>query len=306
MSNPRQQRRQVYNARMATASKRLATNVAGDFFVDSTCIDCGTCRQVAPASFAQGRDASYVARQPADEEAVHRARMALVACPVAAIGTRTKHAFGAARAAFPEPIEDGVYYCGWAAESSYGARSYLIVRPGGNILVDSPRYAASLLERIEALGGVRWMFLTHRDDVADHRKFRSRFDCERILHRADVTSDTRDVEIKLDGVDPVVFDEEAMFIPVPGHTPGSTCLLYRRRFLFSGDHLWWDAKRERVNASHSVCWYDWKAQTASMQRLAGHRFEWLLPGHGMRCRLPAESMREQVAQCVGRMQRESG
>ena len=286
---------------MATTSKRLATNVPGDFFVDSTCIDCGTCRQVAPRTFAEGRDASYVWRQPSAESAVHRARMALVACPVAAIGTETKHAIGPARAAFPEPIEDGVYYCGWASESSYGARSYLIVRPGGNILVDSPRYAAPLVERIEALGGVRWMFLTHRDDVADHGKFRSRFGCERILHRADVTSGTRDVEIKLGGKEPIAFDDEVLFIPVPGHTPGSTCLLYRARFLFSGDHLWWDARRERVNASRSVCWYDWEAQTASMQRLTAYRFEWLLPGHGMRCRLPGERMAEQLARCVRRM-----
>jgi glyoxylase-like metal-dependent hydrolase (beta-lactamase superfamily II)/ferredoxin len=286
---------------MATTSKRLATNVAGDFFVDSTCIDCGTCRQVAPETFAEGRDASYVWRQPGAAAALHHTRMALVACPVAAIGTETKHAFGAARAAFPEPIKKGVYYCGWAAESSYGARSYLIVRPRGNILVDSPRYATPLVERIEALGGVRWMFLTHLDDVADHRKFHGRFGCERILHRADVTSGTREVEIKLDGNDPVAFDDEVLFVPVPGHTPGSTCLLYRGRFLFSGDHLWWDAGRERVAASRSVCWYDWEAQIASMQRLAAYRFEWLLPGHGMRCWLPPERMGEQLSRCVRRM-----
>jgi glyoxylase-like metal-dependent hydrolase (beta-lactamase superfamily II) len=80
-------------------------------------------------------------------------------------------------------------------------------------------------------------------------------------------------------------------------------LLYRGRFLFSGDHAWWDAKRERVSASRSVCWYDWEEQTASMQRLAAYRFEWLLPGHGMRCRLPAEQMGEQLARCVRRMKR---
>jgi glyoxylase-like metal-dependent hydrolase (beta-lactamase superfamily II)/ferredoxin len=286
---------------MASSSKRLAINVAGDFFVDSTCIDCGTCRQIAPDSFAQGRDSSYVARQPNDEAGQHRARMALVACPVAAIGTQTRHAFTEARAAFPELIDDDVYYCGWAAESSYGARSYLIVRPSGNILVDSPRYAGPLVERIEALGGVRWMFLTHRDDVADHRRFHARFGCERILHRADVTAGTRDVEIKLAGVEPIAFDGEVLLIPVPGHTPGSTCLLYRQRFLFSGDHLWWDARRERIAASRSVCWYDWEAQTASVQQLATYRFEWLLPGHGMRGHLPQEPMGEQLARCVRRM-----
>lgn len=111
-----------------------------------------------------------------------------------------------------------------------------IVRARGDILVDSPRFAGPLVEKIAALGGAHWMFLTHRDDVADHAKFRARFGCERILHRADVTTETRDVEIKLDAEDKL--DEEILFIPVPGHTPGSTCLLYKNRFLFSGDHLW--------------------------------------------------------------------
>lgn len=229
--------------------------------------------------------------------------MALVACPVAAIGTRAKHAIGAARAAFPEPLEEGVHYCGWAADASYGARSYLVVRERGNILVDSPRYAAPLVERIAALGGVRWMFLTHRDDVADHGKFRKRFGCERVLHRADVSPDTRDVEIKLDGTEPLPLDDEALLIPVPGHTRGSVCLLYRGKYLFSGDHVWWDPDWSRVHASRSVCWYDWRRQTESMERLANHRFEWLLPGHGTRVRLTADLMADQLARCISRMKR---
>ena len=117
---------------MAEIAKRLAANVPGEFFVDSTCIDCGTCRQVAPGIFAEGRDASFVHRQPGSDTEAHRARMALVACPVAAIGAQRKQRIADARAAFPELIEENVYYCGYAAESSYGARSYLIVRPRGN------------------------------------------------------------------------------------------------------------------------------------------------------------------------------
>lgn len=38
----------------------------------------------------------------------------------------------------------------------------------GNILVDSPRYNPILAKRIEELGGVRHIFLTHKDDVGDH------------------------------------------------------------------------------------------------------------------------------------------
>jgi glyoxylase-like metal-dependent hydrolase (beta-lactamase superfamily II) len=147
------------------------------------------------------------------------------------------------------------------------------------------------------------MFLTHRDDVADHAQFRSRFGCERILHRADISQATRSVEVKLEGEDPVTLDEEVLFIPVPGHTRGSTCLLYRERFLFSGDHAWWDPRRNRLHASKSVCWYDWGKQTVSMQRLMDYRFEWLLPGHGTRQKSNAQRMREELENCVERMKR---
>jgi glyoxylase-like metal-dependent hydrolase (beta-lactamase superfamily II)/ferredoxin len=292
---------------MASSTRRLPENAPGDFYVDSTCIDCGTCRQVAPASFAQGRDASFVHRQPADECETQRARMALVACPVAAIGTGTRHRMQAARGAFPEHIDGGVHYCGYAAEASYGARSYLVVRPRGNILVDSPRYSAPLLERIEALGGVRWMFLTHKDDVAEHRKFRARFGCERILHRDDAGPGTRDVERMLEGERPVPLETaddenaEALLIPAPGHTAGSVCLLYRNKYLFTGDHASWDPALGRIVASRHVCWHDWGRQSASMERLGGFNFEWILPGHGMRGNASAARMRAELARCVATM-----
>lgn len=41
---------------MANLGKRVPENAPGDFFVDSTCIDCDTCRQVAPAVFGQATD----------------------------------------------------------------------------------------------------------------------------------------------------------------------------------------------------------------------------------------------------------
>ena len=46
---------------MANPKKRVPENVPGDFFVDSTCIDCDTCRQIAPAVFGGGR--RHVLRQ---------------------------------------------------------------------------------------------------------------------------------------------------------------------------------------------------------------------------------------------------
>jgi hypothetical protein len=45
---------------MADPAHRLPENVEGSFFVDSTCIDCDTCRQIAPATFG-GRAANAAA-----------------------------------------------------------------------------------------------------------------------------------------------------------------------------------------------------------------------------------------------------
>src|SRR5678809_937803 len=49
---------------VANPRKRVPDNVPGDFFVDSTCIDCDTCRQIAPAVFGQAAETSFVKAQP--------------------------------------------------------------------------------------------------------------------------------------------------------------------------------------------------------------------------------------------------
>src|SRR5688500_8398951 len=154
---------------MAKLAERLPENVEGDFYVDSTCIDCGTCRMLAPETYAvsDAREQSYVKLQPGSDAERLRARMALVACPTSSIGSVAKGDLREAIATFPEPIAPDVpevRYCGYAAESSFGARAWLVLRPEGNVLVDSPRAARPLLERIDALGGAKTLFLTHRDD----------------------------------------------------------------------------------------------------------------------------------------------
>ncbi|PNH04377.1 hypothetical protein TSOC_009466, partial [Tetrabaena socialis] len=75
---------------------------------------------------------------------------------------------GADAAVVQPPMPYGVYYTGWASEDSFAGCAYLVVRPQGNILVDSPRFNPVLARRLEAMGGVKYMFLTHRDDVGDH------------------------------------------------------------------------------------------------------------------------------------------
>lgn len=184
---------------MARTSRRLSTNVDGPVFVDDTCIDCGTCRWMAPEVFDHLAGASRVHAQPADEASRARALRALIDCPTNSIGTLDKRGVRDASASFPFPFDGPVHHCGFHAEASFGATAWLILRDEGHILVDSPRFAAPLVRQLDRIGPIKWMFLTHRDDVADHARFAEHFGCTRVIHRDDVTADTRDVEIQLDG-----------------------------------------------------------------------------------------------------------
>ena len=287
---------------MANLSSRLPDNVPGEFFVDATCIDCDTCRRVAPAVFEEGDGHSFVGAQPRDVQERRRAFMALVACPTASIGTSPRTDASEGARAFPEAIHDNVSFCGFTSESSFGAWSYLIERPEGNVLVDSPRAAGPLLSALEARGGVATMFLTHRDDVADHAAFRKRFGCVRVLHEDDVTASTRDVERRIGGLEPVSLAEDLIAIPTPGHTRGHAVLLYRERFLFSGDHLAWSRRRGHLVAFRDANWYSWPETIRSMERLLDYSFEWVLPGHGERYRAESPAaMRRQLERCIAWM-----
>src|SRR4051812_37338483 len=106
---------------MANPALRVDENVPGDFFVDSTCIDCDQCREIAPASFGDARNTARVYRQPASGDDVHRALMAQLTCPVGAIGSEQKHNTRVAGESLPERIEENVYYCGFASRNSFGA-----------------------------------------------------------------------------------------------------------------------------------------------------------------------------------------
>ena len=73
---------------MPDPNERVKENVSGPFYVDSTCIDCDVCRDLAPENFLRSfKDAySYVSKQPQNESERAACAEALCCCPVAAIG----------------------------------------------------------------------------------------------------------------------------------------------------------------------------------------------------------------------------
>ncbi|AFY40074.1 metallo-beta-lactamase superfamily hydrolase [[Leptolyngbya] sp. PCC 7376] len=284
---------------MATLQNRRSQNIEGEFYVDSTCIDCDTCRWLSPEIFNRQDSQSAVHHQPktpAEEKAGLRA---LLACPTASIGTvNSPNDIKAIQAEFPLNIAENVYYCGYHSKKSFGATSYFIQRPDGNILIDSPRFNPPLTKQLEKMGGVKYLYLTHRDDVADHQKFHDYFGCDRLLHETELREGTKNIEIVLTGTEDIDFAEDIKIIAVPGHTEGHTVLLYKNKYLFTGDHLAYSVRLGHLTGFRNFCWYSWEQQTESMKKLRDHSFSWILPGHGRRYHRDSEAMQKDLQQCI--------
>lgn len=257
---------------------------------------------VLPGSHEPGAPTG-VLRQPRDLQEFLQARVAAAACPFGAIKLNRPSAglpsgaLGSPWHDWPRRLEDNVWVLGHPAPRNYGALAYFIELPGGGVLVDLPKPSEEMFHWLEQHGGVRWLFLTHRDHMQHHDEFAARFPgCRRVMAAADAGAS--DMEVKLgSGRGPVLLDgtplaQEALadtelaVIPQPGHTRGTQCLLYRGHFFFTGDHLWYSRSLGHIAAHRPQCWWNWEEQCASVLRLvewarAGwFRFTWILPGHG--------------------------
>lgn len=287
---------------MANRSKSVPENVAGDFFVDTTCIDCDTCRQIAPQVFCEAGDTAFVHDQPRSKDDRRLALQALVSCPTGSIGCQNGDDVKEVMGDFPVPVDGPVYYCGFNSPKSFGSNSYLVRRPDGNWLVDAPKFQPRLADSIQSLGGIANIFLTHQDDVADAERYANHFGARRFIHRTELSAQPNaEVPIDGDGVRELAPGVEC--IPTPGHTAGHLALLVDRRYLFTGDHLYFDRHERRLAAFRDYCWHSWPEQADSMRRLLHHDFEWILPGHGQRVHLPLPEMKRQLAHLADRMLR---
>jgi len=287
---------------MANPKKAVQWNVDGDFFVDSTCINCDTCRQLAPHTFVDAGPYSSVFHQPQTAMQEEEAFQALLCCPTGSIGTRGHNKAKEVLCDFPLLIDEDVFYTGFNSEKSYGANAFFIKHSDGNWLVDAPKYLPQLARALKDLGGIRYIFLTHRDDVADAALYAKEFGAERIIHKDDLDAEP-DSEIVISGKSLTEHSADFKFVPVPGHTRGHMVLIYKDKYLFSGDHLHFDREEKHLAAYREVCWYSWREQTKSMNALTNYSFEWVLAGHGDRVHLAANEMQKQLGELVERMRK---
>lgn len=73
---------------MAEKINRLPENIAGPYYIDSSCIDCDMCRGNAPEFFRRNDEIgmSVVYRQPVTPEEFALAEDAKQGCPTESIG----------------------------------------------------------------------------------------------------------------------------------------------------------------------------------------------------------------------------
>ena len=161
-------------------------------------------------------------------------------------------------------------------------------------MVDTPRWSDALADRYEELGPVTDVLLTHRDHAAHGRRYADRFGARLWIHEGDLDA-APDADRMIRGIDPSR-SERGDRAPAPRGTPkGSVLYVADERYCFSGDSFYWSRTTGDIEVAENVTWYSIEELATSLARTAERlRFEWLLPGHGDRKRLPATEMAQRM------------
>src|SRR5262249_61437343 len=112
----------------------------------TACTDWGAARRAGPGRRAERGGKWVFARQPQTADEQMMAWRARLLCPTASV--RSESHARVPDGVFPEQMTKEVYRLGYNAKSAYGAHSFAIRRPGGNVMLDGPRFtraAAALL-----------------------------------------------------------------------------------------------------------------------------------------------------------------
>ncbi|MFC4333565.1 MBL fold metallo-hydrolase [Streptomyces andamanensis] len=260
------------------------------WYVDDRCTNCDVARQFAPELIGESQGRSHMLRAPRDEAETRRLHAAAFACPTRSVRPATGRP-DPALDPFPMDLDDGVLICGHNSRHTAGANSYLLKRPSGTaMMIDTPRWSPALAARYAAVGPVTDVLLTHRDHAAHGRDYADHFGARLWIHEGDLDA-APDADRVIRGLDAVDVGEGVTALPLPGHTRGSVLYLADRRYCFTGDSFYWSRTTGDLEVAESVTWYSVEELAASLARVAGElRFEWVLPGHGDRRRLPADEM----------------
>ncbi|MFI1303152.1 MBL fold metallo-hydrolase [Streptomyces sioyaensis] len=272
----------------------------GGWYVDERCTNCDVARQLAPDVISEKNGRAEVTRQPRSDAEARQLHAAAFACHTRSIRHSARR-LTPDLDPFPLALDDAVHLCGHNSRHTAGANAYLLRRGDGTtMMIDTPRWSEQLAARYEELGPVTDVLLTHQDHAAHGRRYADRFGARLWIHEGDLDA-APDADRVIRGTEPVEIGAGVLAYPLPGHTRGSVLYLADERYCFSGDSFYWSRTTADLEVAASVTWYSIVELAASLARTAPRlRFEWVLPGHGDRKRLPAAEMAHRLARLATR------
>lgn len=162
-----------------------------------------------------------------------------------------------------------------------GATAYFIVKNDANILLDCPAWDEENRQFLQAQGGVRWLFITHRGGISNVKEIQQTFGCQVLIQEQEA--------YLLPGVEVTPFQQEFTLTPqcqaiwTPGHSPGSSCLYDSDvgGVLFSGRHLLPNQQGEPMPLRTSKTFH-WPRQINSVRllrdRFTSETLQYICPG----------------------------
>ena len=125
---------------------------------------------------------------------------------------------------------------------SFTSRAFVLERPAGNILLYSSGRIEDDAEEPRALGGIVRQYLNHSHQAqASCDWVAATFGAPLWCHGADEAEAAESCNVAATFDDRSLHFADFEAIPAPGHTPGSTCFLWRteqHRYLFTGDTIY--------------------------------------------------------------------
>jgi glyoxylase-like metal-dependent hydrolase (beta-lactamase superfamily II) len=147
-----------------------------------------------------------------------------------------------------------------------GGTAYLLLEDTGNILIDCPAWDEANRAFLEAQGGIRWLFLTHRGGMGKVKEMQQAFQCSVLVQEQEA--------YLLPGLELTSFQHDFQLSPnseaiwTCGHSPGSACLYHRNYsgVLFTGRHLLPNAQAQPVPLRISKTFH-WPRQIQNVAKL---------------------------------------
>lgn len=165
----------------------------------------------------------------------------------------------------PRPVLDNIFAFP-PNRDTLGGTAYLIVEKSGNILIDCPAWSEAHQQFLQYWGGVRWLFISHREGIGKAGEVFRDLGCDILVQEQEA--------YLLPELRVTTFQQELALSPsstaiwTPGHSPGSSCLYYSGLggVLFSGRHLLPDLQGNPVPVRTSKTFH-WLRQLKSVRAL---------------------------------------